>query len=415
MIPEDGKSFRSELLQLKNKFIAKLNRNAKKLVCTATCTFKTFEEIKETTGIMPSRVMWGPMTKRNVYFRFQVTGQGRKSSIKLILKDFLSLHPELQVLIFTNHSEQAISSLFPVAQDVVKDLVGDEVLSSDQSEVFTLTGDEGNMMKDTVMRAFAEGDSCKIVVATEVAKAGISSSFCGLVLRVGMAGNESSNEQERGRPGRIFIPGLYPAYHILQNVSDTVRFAIRIERSKSTKKQKENEWETYLQFLRKMLCTIECDHLSMEKMFSCPEELDGYPWVEVDTHGMRSQPCQNACSSCCGERQSFLLEVKRLVLMEFLKLQAINEKPPTLIQLISIIQNTENIWVKPEKANAVVANALVLQLLALGLIAKEVLVSTHPNSKNPYTVKWLLPKMEDGSAFLLADVERWHGIMFLNE
>jgi hypothetical protein len=86
-----------------------------------------------------------------------------------------------------------------------------------------------------------------------------------------------------------------------------------------------------------------------------------------------------------------------------------------LIQLISIIQNAENIWVEPEKANAVVANALVLQLLALSLIAKEVLVSTHPNSKNPYTVNWLLPKMEDGSAFLLADVERWHGIVFLNE
>jgi hypothetical protein len=64
IIPEDGKSFWSELLQLKNKFIAKLNRNAKKLVCTATCTFKTYEEIKETTGIMPSRVMRGPsMTK----------------------------------------------------------------------------------------------------------------------------------------------------------------------------------------------------------------------------------------------------------------------------------------------------------------------------------------------------------------
>ena len=59
--------------------------------------------------------------------------------------------------------------------------------------MFTLTGGEENMMKDAMMQAFAECDSCKIVVvATEVAKAGISSSFCGLVLRVGMAANESS-------------------------------------------------------------------------------------------------------------------------------------------------------------------------------------------------------------------------------
>ena len=163
-----------------------------------------------------------------------------------------------------------------------------------------------------------------------------------------------------------------------------------------------------------MLCTTECDQLAMENMFSCPDELIGYPWIEVDTHGMCFQQCQNACSSCCGERQSFLLEVKRLALMEFLKLQAINVKPPTLIQLISLIQNAEHIWVEPEKANSVVANALVLQLLALGLIAKEVSVSIYANSKNPFTVNWLLPKMEDGSTFLLADEERWQGIMFLN-
>jgi hypothetical protein len=61
------------------------------------------------------------------------------------------------------------------------------VLSSDQCEVYNLTGDEGNMMKDAVMGAFAEGDSYKIVVATEVAKAGISSSFCGSVLQVPMS------------------------------------------------------------------------------------------------------------------------------------------------------------------------------------------------------------------------------------
>jgi hypothetical protein len=92
--------------------------------------------------------------------------------------------------------------------------------------------------------------------------------------------------------------------------------------------------------------------------------------------------------------------------MELLKLQAINEKPPTLIQLVSILQNAENIWIEPEKANTVVANALVLLLLVLGLIAKEVWVSINPNSKNPYTVNWGLPKMEDGGAFLLADEGR---------
>jgi hypothetical protein len=120
-----------------------------KLVCTATCTFKTYEEIKEITGIMPSRVMWGPMCKRNVYFRFQVTGQGRKNSITQVLKDFLSKHPELQVLIFTKHSEQAMKSLQPFAQDTLKDFVNDRVLSSAQCELYT--GDEGNMMKDAVM------------------------------------------------------------------------------------------------------------------------------------------------------------------------------------------------------------------------------------------------------------------------
>jgi hypothetical protein len=111
------------------------------------------------------------------------------------------------------------------------------------------------------------------------------------------------NKSGKDSVGFTFLD--HTAYHVLQNVSDAVRFAIRIERSKSTNKQKEKEWGTYLGFLQRMLCTIDCDQLSMENRFSCLEELltHGSRWTRMD--GMCSQPCQNACSSCCGEQQSF--------------------------------------------------------------------------------------------------------------
>jgi superfamily II DNA helicase RecQ len=105
-ITEDGRTFRSEFLELKNRFFAKLSHRVKAIGATATCNLATFKSIEPITSLKFDRVIWGPMARRDVFLRFEVvTPQAKMARLKEVIKTFLQKNPLKKVLVYSTHAK----------------------------------------------------------------------------------------------------------------------------------------------------------------------------------------------------------------------------------------------------------------------------------------------------------------------
>jgi hypothetical protein len=158
--------------------------------------------------------------------------------MKTIMKDFLTKHPSMKILVYTNFASNAINKVRLTCYEVLEALHKLGVLSTPDA-VSVLTGSETDVMKVQIMDQFAagletglEGDTtkfpCQILVLTDAGKCGISSSHLCLVIRDKLPLSFMHWSQESGHIARIIMPGLDYSNHIFARLSGASKLIKRI-------------------------------------------------------------------------------------------------------------------------------------------------------------------------------------------
>jgi hypothetical protein len=122
-----------------------------------------------------------------------VTVEEKQKRMKTVMKDFLTKHPSMKLLVYTNFASNAISKLCSTCYEVLEDVTKVQIM--DQFTAGLETGLEG----DT--KIFP----CQILVLTDAGKCGISSFHLGLVIQDKIPPSLLHWSQESGRLGSALL------------------------------------------------------------------------------------------------------------------------------------------------------------------------------------------------------------------
>jgi hypothetical protein len=326
--------------------------------------------------------------------------------MKTVMKDFLTKHPSMKILVYTNFASDAISKLRLTCYEVLEELHVLGVLSNPNT-VSVLTGSKTDVMKVQIMDQFAagletglEGETtkfpCQILVSTDAGKCGISSSHLGLVIRDKLPPSLVHWSQESGHLARIIMPGVHYSYHIFARLSGASALFKRIyDGNKKTSDQMEK-----LREVVNLAVSKSCYHQSLEKYFGCPQELIEKPFLSSKSTLLSEVSCRMSCSVCSGERAAMCGVVNRGLLRDFLFTKKVEGLRSTLVQLCQRLNEVKkDLWIDSSQINTRHVQMLVLQLLAARIIEVN-----SPDGR----VEWKLRKC--GQSFAISDDAFWRGI-----
>jgi superfamily II DNA helicase RecQ len=394
-IPLHGRSFRREFVQMRKgvlKTVFLSNPSIRVLAMSASFRVDEQSKFASIMSLKPTDIIWGSMARRGILFRISIMGDVSLSMSNEIVR-YLKHDPSYKVILYSNTKSAAEGHLLAL---VKKTLVSNSI----DGDAIALTGDSGLMMKNWLVALFSgsitsEASTLRVLLATSAANCGISSTFSLLAIRYGLPPTLVDLLQEMGRVcrGPRSAGDLQDSYHIFFNCNLFLSLFLRIKKEPSST-ERSIQTKDLMDVLRLLLLPTECYHITLEAYFENP-----------NYEGVR-EPCHSKCSFCRADHLELTTTFRRAALVSFLSTKVFLQGPVTVAKLIKRLgDNKGKLFTTPVyKLNQGVIHALVLQLLAAGILAIYVIdedkEGTDRLSISDFLVNWAI--LEDEGDPVLA-------------
>ena len=435
-IEQHGRDFRPEFKEALHNMrdvIASMDERIPILAMSATYRKKDRKTVANCLGIdKPNALMRGPLARRNVLFRLDVTGDPTHA-MKSATEQDLAGDPTGQQIWYTNTKSNAEGRLLDIANDILdreeskRGIVGDDGF---QTVAMSLTGGDGIMQKVLAMDSFTnyaniddegyvemDGDKVKLVKlqimpATSATNCGVNSKWCKVSRHRGLPPNLYDVVQEMGRVDRMLnaLPGtnVYVVHLCFYSV---VGLFVRVMKT-TDDAERQRQVDAMMEVLRFLLSPTECYHSFIERYF---EEGDAGEKVG----------CGSFCSFCNGDMQELTGLFRRRRLMSVLSTDIFGQgrKAPKAREFVKALKLKKEFFFHENhvpKTNMGPIHALCLQLLGRGIIglhsSDSSKIGTDKFDENDVVVR-LLDAVDESDpdqclhpAYTLN--ERWNGMTF---
>jgi hypothetical protein len=271
---------------------------------------------------------------------------------------YLKHHATYKVIVYTNTKSSAEGHLLALAKKTM-------AVNSVTGDAIPLTGDSGLIMKNWLVSLFSGAiqsttSNLRVLLATAAANCGISSTYLLLAVRYGFPPTLIDLLQEMGRVcrGPRGPRDLHDRYHVYLNCNLFLSLLLRVKKELSLK-ERGIQYKDLLQVLRFLLLPTRCYHQTLEEYFEDPDVF------------MNCEPCLSKCSYCCGDHPLAKFPFVRVSLISFLSTKVFLLGPVPVAHLIKLLgTNKSKVFTTPAyKLNQGVVHALVLQLIAAGIVS----------------------------------------------
>jgi superfamily II DNA helicase RecQ len=382
-IPLHGRSFRKEFIEMRKGVLKSVFLSNPSLpVLAMSASFRLDEQSKFASimSVTPTHIQWGPMARRGISFCVSVLGDVANSISNEIVV-YLKHNATYKVILYSNSKFAAEGHLLALAK---KSMVSNSI----DGDAIPLTGDSGLMMKNWLVALFSgniqsQSSNLRVLLATSAANCGISSTFSFLAVRYGFPPTLVDLLQEMGRVcrGPRSVGDLHDRYHIYLNCSLFLSLLMRIKRETSVK-ERSIQLNDLMMVLRFLLLPSRCYHVALEEFFEDPNIF------------FNREPCYTKCAFCRGEVAELTTSFRRAFLVSFLSTKVFLLGPVSVAKLIkSLGDNKSKVYTTPGyKLNQGVVHALVLQLIAAGILSVYVADETKEGTErlllNDFVVNW---------------------------
>jgi hypothetical protein len=378
-------------------------------VLAMSASFRQDEQAKFASimSVEPTAIMWGSMARRGIIFDVSVLGVVTGSiSNEIIL--YLKHKPSYKVILLytTNTKHSAEGHLLAL----VKKAMTDRLVEGD---AIPLTGDSGLMMKNWLVSLFSGAiqsnvSNLRVLIATAAANCGISSTYSILAVRYGFPSSLIDLVQEMGRVCRgPRIPGdLKDRYHLYLNCNLFLSILLRVKKDPSAKERR-IQLKDLMDVLRFIFIPTRCYHVILEEYFEDPAVF------------LNREPCYTHCSFCRGELVAATTPFRRAFLVSLLSTKVFLLGPVPVAKLIKLLgDNKAKLFTTPAfRTNQGVVHALVLQLIASGILSIYVLDPTKEGTSQlsitDFVINWSTIEHEEESALAHMDLTYWSAFNYI--
>ncbi len=346
------------------------------LAMSATFTNTDQQSFNQLINRLPTIVMWGEMSRRNITFTVDVSGDAYNAFIK----DWtvvMQRNPKQQSLVYSNSAAACdgsiLNRLFAARRKV----------PSINGTFFSLTGECGMMLKSYLMASFCNEseDSQGIestnhdaqpsitlptivcMPCTSAANCGVSSKNCTNCFRIGLPPSWHELVQEMGRVDRLHhsVRGAN-TYKVYLNMTTFISLWCRVQ-SEPNKQVQQRSMDDLMDLLRFLVLPTSCYHDAIEKHFENPSSYDSDP------------SCDGNCSFCDGSINNICGgAVSKSQIISLLTTHVFDKGSVPALSLISMLTSPTNkrrkaaIWRGKTNILPGHAHALILMLLASNII-----------------------------------------------
>jgi superfamily II DNA helicase RecQ len=407
-VPLHGRSFRKEFIEMRKGVLKHVfNSNPSLRVLAMSASFRAKEQSKfcSIMAVTPTHVYWGPMDRRGILFLVSVNGDVA-GSISNEIALYLKHDASYKVIVYTNTKFSAEGHLLTLAKKTM-------AANSVTGDAIPLTGDSGLMMKNWLVSLFSGAiqsttSNLRVLLATAAANCGISSIYSLLAVRYGFPPNLIDLLQEMGRVcrGTRGPRDLHDRYHVYLNCNLFLSLLLRVKKEPSAK-ERAIQYDDLMHVLRFLLLPTRCYHIVLEEYFEDPEVF------------MNREPCLTKCSYCTGDHPLAKHAFVRVSLVSFLSTKVFLLGPVPVAHLIkSLGNNKSKVFTTPAyKLNQGVVHALVLQLIAAGIVSIDIAdkskAGTDALSITDFVVNWAIIDGTIDAYLAHTDDELWSPFNFV--
>jgi hypothetical protein len=271
---------------------------------------------------------------------------------------YLKHDPTYKVILYSNTKSSAEGYLLALAKKMLalNLIVGDTI---------RLTGNSGLMMKNWLVALFSGSivsnrSTLRVLLATSAANCGISSTFSLLVIHYGFLPTLVDLLQEMGRvcQGPCSAGDLQDSYNIYLNCNLFLSLFLQIKQEPSAKEHS-IQTSNLMDVLQLLLLPNQCYHITLEAYFENP-----------NFQGVQ-ELCLSKCYFCHADHLELTTKFRCASLVSFLSTKAFLQGPEYVAKLVKVLgDNKGKLFATPVyKLNQGIIHALVLQLLAAGILS----------------------------------------------
>ncbi len=353
------------------------------LAMSATFTIPDQKSFNRLIGRIPTIVMWGEMSRRNISFGVDISGDPLNTFIKDWIV-FTQLNPTRQSMVYSNTASSCDGSIMN------RLLAAKQKLPFCSGEILSFTGDCGTMLKSYLMACFC-GNTMddttptngqepllrKILCmpCTSAANCGVSSINCSSCFRIGPPPSWHEMVQEMGRVDRQHTNDEKGSnyYKIYLNLPTFISLWCRVQ-AEVNECVRARMMDDLMEILTLLVLPRGCYHNAIEKHFENPTTADP------------CSSCDNNCSFCDGSIMNICGKVSKSQLISLLTTRVFDKGDVSAMSLVSLITSKENkrikaaIWGGKTSITAGNAHALILILIASKIV--ELKLPTKDNRNN---------------------------------
>ena len=339
------------------------------LAMSATFTISDQKSFNSLIGRLPTIVMWGDMSRRNISFNVDISGDPLNAFIKDWIA-FMQIHPSRQSLVYSNTASSCDGSILN------RLLSAQQKLPLATGDILPLTGECGVMLKSYLMACFC-GETMdatptnvqptilrKILCmpCTSAANCGVSSNNCSACFRIGPPPSWHEMVQEMGRVDRMHADSEKGAnsYKIYLNLTTFISLWCRVQ-SEFNDGVRARQMDELMDILTLLLFPQRCYHDAIERFFENPASYEPNP------------TCDNNCSFCTGSIMNVCGTVSKSQLISLLTTRVFDKGSVSAVSLVSLITSPSNKRVKAAiwggKKNITAGNAHAL-ICTIGITNK---------------------------------------------
>ncbi len=356
------------------------------LVMSATLTISDQRAFNRLICRLPTIVMWGDMSRRNISFSVDISGDPLNAFIKDWIA-FTTLHPRRQSLVYSNTASSCDGSILN------RLLAAQQKLPLSTGDILPFTGECGTMLKSYLMASFC-GETMDAATPTDVqqtclrkilcmpctsaANCGVSSNNCSSCFRIGPPPSWHEMVQEMGRVDRLHTNSERESnsYKIYLNLPTFISLWCRIQ-AEVNNGVRARQLENLMDILSLLILPRGCYHDAIEKYFENPASYDSNP------------SCGSNCSFCDGSIMDICGKVSKSQLISLLTTRVFDKGNVSAMTLVSMITSKSNkrtkaaIWGGKKSITAGNAHALILMLIASKMVQLELPMNANPREHTP--------------------------------